>query len=81
MSNTTEPKYSLFNGQIKFDDPAELKKYIQNADGPEIAKILSNVLDAANLSGSYTLGESVMVSEIFERTMALLSLVTKKVEE
>jgi len=76
-----ETNYSIFNDQVKFDDPNELKKYVSDADGPEITKLLVNALETANKGGSFTLGESVIVSEILERAVSLLSLITKKTED
>lgn len=73
-----EPQYSIFSDKIQFDNPDELKQYIRNGDGPVISKFLVSILETANKQSGFNIAESVIMSEVLERTVALLSLVQMK---
>lgn len=76
-----EPQYSIFDEKVQFDNPEELKQYIRNGDGPVVSKFLVSILETANKNGSFSIAESVIMSEVLERTVALLSLVKMKTNE
>jgi hypothetical protein len=82
MEENQKPQYSLFEGKVQFDSPDELKQYIKNGDGPVIGQFLVSILEVANKNGSFNIAESVIMSEVLERAVGLLSLIkTKKNEE
>ena len=81
MEQNKQPQYSAFNEKVQFDNPEELKQYIRQGDGPAISKFLESILETANKNGSFTIAESVIMSEVLERSVALLSLITSKPNE
>jgi len=71
-------QFSMFQDKVKFDDPVELKEYIRNGDGPVIIQFLVSILETSNKNGSFSIAESVIMSEVLERASALLALITTK---
>ena len=76
-----DPQYSMFLDKIQFDDPNELKEYVRNGDGPQLSQFLVAIMETANKSGAFNLAESVIVSEVLERSVTLLSLIKNKTDE
>ena len=71
----------MFYDKVQFDNPVELKEYIRNGDGPVVVQFLVSILETANKKGSFSIAESVIMSEVLERSSALLALITSKNEE
>jgi hypothetical protein len=79
MSNdNTQANFSVFLDKIKFNSYEDMVKFIENADGPELIQMVTNIFETANKNGAFTLGESAIVGETLKRLNGVLSMFKRK---